>query len=83
MSDNTKLYSPNLSAPSTALKQKGWGGKKVNWFVILTRGIVHVEVMPADWTLDGPGLAAFVERLPGALRKMLGPSVDRNPGGTQ
>ena len=75
MSDNAKLYSPNLSAPATALKQKGWGGRKVNWFVILTRGVVHVEVMPADWTLDGPGLAAFVERLPGALRTMLGPSA--------
>ena len=75
MSDNAKLYSPNLSAPSTALKQKGWGGRKVNWFIILTRGVVHVEVMPDDWTLDGPGLAAFVERLPSALRKMLGPSA--------
>ena len=53
----------------------GWGGRKVNWFIVLTRGAVHVEAMPDDWTLDGPGLAAFVERLPAALRKMLGPSA--------
>jgi hypothetical protein len=75
MSDDAKLYSPNLSAPPTALKQKGWTGKKVNWFIVLTRGRIHVEVMPEDWALDGPGLAAFVERLEGALRHMLGPTA--------
>ena len=31
-----------------------------------------MEVMPAEWKLDGDGLALFVERLPGVLRKMLG-----------
>ena len=75
ISDNAKLYSPNLSAPPTALKQRGWEGKKVNWFMVLARGVVHVEVMPETWTLDGAGLAAFVERLPSILRKMLGESA--------
>ena len=75
MSNNAKLYSLNLPGPPTANKQKGWDGKKVNWFVVVARGVVHVEVMPEDWTLDGMGLAAFVQRLPGILRKMLGPET--------
>ena len=32
---------------------------------------VHVEVLPADWSLDGAGMAVVVSRLPKALRKML------------
>ena len=32
----------------------------------------HVEVLPADWKLDGEGVAEATARLPGALRKMLG-----------
>ena len=47
----------------------------LNWFVVVARGVVHVEVMPEDWTLDGMGLAAFVQRLPGILLKMLGPET--------
>ena len=43
--------------------------------MVLARGMVHVEVMPANWSLDGKGLAFFVERLPRILRKMLGPSA--------
>jgi hypothetical protein len=72
ISDNAKLYSPNLLGPSTALKQRSWEGRKVNWFMILTRGKVHVEVMPDDWSLNGAGLAMFVRRLPAVLRRMLG-----------
>ena len=40
--------------------------------MVLSRGVVQVEAMPAEWKLDGDGLALFVERLPGVLRKMLG-----------
>jgi hypothetical protein len=72
ISDNAKLYSPNLPAAPTALKQIQWAGKKVNWFMVLARGVIHIEVMPSDWTLDGDGLAAFVDRLPRILSKMLG-----------
>ena len=75
ISDDAKLYSPNLSGPPTALKQRGWEGKKVNWFMVLTRGVIHVEVMPENWTLDGNGLAAFVARLPKVVEKMLGESA--------
>ena len=75
ISDDAKLYSPNLRGPKTALKQTQWEGRKVNWFMVLARGVVHVEVMPETWSLDGNGLAAFVQRLPGVLRKMLGPEA--------
>lgn len=72
ISDNAKLYSPNMPGPDTALKQRQWGGTKINWFMVLSRGVVHVEVMPADWRLDGAGLAAFVGRLEAILKRMLG-----------
>ena len=72
ISDDAKLYSPNLSGPPTAMKQRSWGGKKVNWFIVLARGVAHVEVMPEHWNLDGAGLAEFVARLPDILRRMLG-----------
>ena len=72
ISDDAKMYSPNLLGPPTALKQRQWEGTKVNWFMVLARGVVHVEVMPTDWKLNGKGMALFVERLPAILRKMLG-----------
>ena len=54
------------------MKQRQWNGTKVNWFMVLARGVVHVEVMPPDWTLNGKGVAAFVDRLPQILSKMFG-----------
>ena len=75
ISDDAKLYSPNLQGPPTAVKQKSWEGTKVNWFMVLTRGVAHVEVMPANWALNGAGVASFVDRLPHILRKMLGPEA--------
>ena len=75
ISDDAKLYSRNLRGPQTALKQRTWEGTKVNWFMVLSRGRAHVEVMPHDWELDGAGLAEFVVRLPGLLRRMFGLSA--------
>ena len=75
ISDNAKQYSPNLLGPPTALKQKQWEGTRINWFMVLTRGVMHVEVLPQGWTLKGRGLAIFVERLQSILRKMLGPDA--------
>ena len=72
ISDDAKLYSPNLSGSPTALKQTTWEGTRVNWVLVLTRGVMHVEVMPDGWKVNGPGLAAFVRRLPGILHNMLG-----------
>ena len=75
ISDDAKLYSPNLNGSATALKQKGWAGRKVSWVMVLTRGAVHVEVMPDDWKVTGEGMAMFVQRLPDILRRMLGPGA--------
>ena len=49
----------------------------MNWFVVLARGKVHVEVMPETWHLDGAGLAQFVKRLPKVLDKMLGANTPK------
>ena len=73
ISDNAKMHSPSLKGPPTALRQRSWKGTKVDWFIVLARGKVHVEVMPESWTLSGMGLAQFVDRLPAILKKMLGP----------
>ena len=70
ISDDAKLYSPNLCGPSTALKQTKRDGTKINWFMVVARGKAHVEVMPQSWELNGQGLADFVHRLPGILRHM-------------
>ena len=75
MSDDAKLYSPNLSGSTTALKQRGWAGKKITWVMVLARGVVHVEVMPDNWTVTGEGMAMFVQRLPDILRKTSGPDA--------
>ena len=75
ISDDAKLYSGNMKGKSTALKQITWTGTKINWFMVLARDVVHVEVMPADWSLSGKGWAQCVDRLPGVLRKMLGPTA--------
>ena len=72
ISDDAKMYSRNLMEPSTALKQNSWGGSKVNWLMVLAKGVMHVEVLPEDWKLDGDGMAEAARRLPPALRKMLG-----------
>ena len=88
VSDNAKRYSRNLRGPNTALKQTGWEGRRVNWFLILTRGTMHVEVMPSSWRANGQGFAVFVERLPAIMQRLLGAGArrprtvftDRGPG---
>ena len=72
ISDDAKMYSPNLRGPSTALRQRTWEGRKINWVMMLARGKIHVQVIPENWTVNGEGLAAVVKMLPSVLRKMLG-----------
>lgn len=72
ISDDAKMYSRNLMEPAAALKQNSWGGRKVNWLMVMARGVLHVEVLPSEWKLDGEGMAAAVKLLPDALRRMLG-----------
>ena len=78
----------NMRATPFAGKQKRDGDRKVWWFTVLARGVVHFEVMGSDWEQDGAGQAAFVGRLESILRKMVGPGAklprvactDRGPG---
>ena len=72
LSDDAKEYSRNLCGSKYAKTQRTWAGSRANLFVVLARGKMHVEVMPADWPLDSSGVATFVERLPRILRSMLG-----------
>ena len=71
-SDNAKHLNANRSGPKTALTQRTWDGTKVNWVIILSRGVIGVDILDLDWELNGDGMAAVIRRLPGRLREMLG-----------
>ena len=43
--------------------------------MVLARGVVHVEVLPQDWEVDGEGMAFAIRLLPKVLRRMLGESA--------
>ncbi len=72
VSDDARQYSRNGRGPPTALKQRGWEGRMVNWVMILARGHVTIDILPEEWHLDGEGMATVVRRLVGRLREMLG-----------
>ena len=87
MSDGSRMKSRNLLATPYAGKQKQWADKRAWWFVILARGKVVLHLMPLDWSQHGHGMAELVGRLPGLLRRRLGPrrlpklvASDRGPG---
>ena len=71
ISDDAKEYSRNLKGPGYAKKQRSWGDCKFHWILVLTRGRIHVEVLPEEWQPDAIGMASFVALLPGILQKML------------
>ena len=71
-SDDAKKLSRNQRGPKFALSQKTWEGTKMNWVIILTRGVIDVDSLPLDWSLDADGMALVVHRLQGRLRDMLG-----------
>jgi hypothetical protein len=75
ISNDAKMYSRNLRAPAYAKSQCGWGDRRFRWVLLLTRGRIHVEVMPEGWAEDAAGLAIFVERLPTILDDILGKKV--------
>ena len=76
-----------MRASPYANKQARGGDRKVWWHLVLTRGLVHYEVMGAEWTQDGAGQAAFVDRLATFLQRRFGSApkprvacTDRGPG---
>lgn len=89
ISDDAKDDSRNLRPSPQAGKQCRWGDKRVWWFMVLTQGKLHIEVMGDGWRQNGIGMATMVNRLPRVLGRMLKdsdaarPSIlstDRGPG---
>ena len=72
ISDDAREYSRNLRAPKEVLKQKSWEAERISWIMVMSRGVVAVHMLPADWATDGEGLAAAATELPRILRRMLG-----------
>ena len=72
ISDDARMYSRNLRAPKYALTQRSWEGRKMNWMIILAKGVVGIDILPLDWELNGAGMAMAARRLEGRLRDMLG-----------
>ena len=87
-SEDMRTYARNQRASPYGGKQQQFGDRKVWWFIVLTRGKIHIEVMATGWRQTGLGMAAFVDRLPRLLPRMVGagaalPRVivsDRGPG---
>ncbi len=72
MSDNAKKKTPNQRGPKQAMTQITWEGTKMNWVIILAKGVIGVDILPLDWSLDADGMATVVRRLEERLRDMLG-----------
>ena len=87
-SEDNRHYSRNLRSSPYGDKQCQFGDRKVWWFVVLTRGRVHFEVMGHGWQQTGKGMREFVEKLPSILEDLFNdgdalPRVvvsDRGPG---
>ena len=72
ISDDAREYSRNLRGKKETLKQDGYEATRISWLIVVARGAVAVEMLPPDWTVDGAGMAAAVQQVPGILRRMLG-----------
>jgi len=60
MSEGTQMYSQNLRAAKTALKQNSWDTIRVWWAPVLLRGKVHVELLGVDFPGETPAGAALL-----------------------
>lgn len=78
LSKDKKMYARNQRSSGQGGKQCQKGDRKVWWFIVLTRGMVRIEVMGSKWQQTGAGVASFVERLPGILGDMV-PAGDALP----
>ena len=63
---------PATCVAKKILKQDGYEATRISWLIVVARGAVAVEVLPPGWTVDGAGMAAAVQQVPGILRRMLG-----------
>ena len=58
ISDDARMPSRNLQGPPSTLKQNSWGGQKICWLMVLSRRVVHVEVLHQGESVDGTGMAS-------------------------
>jgi hypothetical protein len=69
-SPDKRYSSRNLRASSYAVKQTRYGDRKVWWHTVVSRGVVHFEVMGADWD-QMTGQPEFIDRLERILHRTL------------
>ena len=68
ISPDCKQYSRNLKGKVEDLKQNSWGVSKVWWIPILTRGKLHVELLPERFAGERPeAVGDAVSKIPHVL----------------
>ena len=72
ISDDARLYSRNLRGRKESLKQATYEAERISWIIVVARGVVAVHMLPAEWKLNGEGMASVAAELPQILRGMLG-----------
>lgn len=60
ISSKTKLESRNLRGKKEALKQKSWDSIRVWWAPVLSRGKLHIELLPENFPGETPAGAAIL-----------------------
>jgi hypothetical protein len=68
MSRGSQQYSPNLRGSIASVKQNSWDTVRVWWAPVLSRGKLHVELLPEDFPGETPdGAAELVVKVRKAL----------------
>ena len=68
VSPDKRFSSRNLKASEFAGKQTRYGDRKVWWHTVVSRGVVHFDVMGSDWD-QMTGQAELIDRLERILRR--------------
>ena len=67
-SSDCRLYARNLQGKKAALQQNSYGTLKVWWFPVLTRGKLHVELLPAEFPGEKQeAVEQLISKIPGIL----------------
>ena len=68
MSEGSQHHDNNLRGDKRALKMNSWDTIRVWWVPVLTRGKLHVDILPDNFAGDHPdGAAPFVAKVRAAL----------------
>jgi hypothetical protein len=70
ISKDAREWSRNLRGKKESLKQASWDTERLWWVPVLTRGRLHIEVLPESFPGETPeGVQLAIERLPGILKQ--------------